>query len=211
VTNQLHPAHLSTLGALASLEVARRLLVDAAGRAASADQDDRGTLQAWRPGSGIHSSGHADLLDRILAGQQTVANPYAVRLSQVHETLVWLAGELFHRVEVDPLAQLQTAVPALTPQAASRVELWVTEQDQAARQLLAEPADRQLWPAVECPACFRAGVLAIRTSTRMAGRTVECTVTTCRCAGTGCPCGMGVQVLGHRHLWTLEQICGVLA
>ncbi|MET0492902.1 MAG: hypothetical protein ABW000_07190 [Actinoplanes sp.] len=207
----MHPHHLhakANLWALDSALGALRIAQRAAAQAANAA--DYGTLQAWRPGAGIsRSGGHGDiLLDAVVRNISGVVDPYTLRARRTADTVAWVAKTALgaqHRDDVGPLTQLRDGLHTLSTATASNLARWIGEQDHAVRQLLGEPDDHHLIPTAECPACSRAGILALRMSGPAEDRVVVCTATSCTCAGDGCPCRMGLAVAGVRHVWTMAE------
>lgn len=177
------PHHLHAVANLWSLNRVWPSLLSASRRAAQASGDDRGTVQAWRPGSGVHSSRTGDqILDAILRGTGFDANPYLERRERTHATLLWLA-ELI-RVPVlpydDAIAALLEVAPRLRPGPALSVAMWIGQEDRAIRRLLGEPDDLAPLAGVFCPACRTPGSLALRGSNRVAGdRPVVCSAISC--------------------------------
>jgi len=213
----MHPSHLHALAALASLDVALVLLRNAqiAEASETAASGDFGTLQAWRPGTGIRvAREHGDvLLDAVIRHVSALVGPYAERGQRTDDTIRWLTAAALgdaHRHDQDPLDQLREHLPAMTPSTAASLARWVDEQDQAVRRLLGEPDDHQLWPGVACPSCDTAGALALRMSGPAEDRVVVCTVVRCLCTGEGCGCRMPVKASGWRHIWTLTAIRATL-
>lgn len=206
------PHHLHARAALWSLTDAwpRLLTAEAASAAAEADSGDLGTLQAWRPGSGVHGAQSGDaLLDAVIRHSSPGAlNPYAERRRRTEETLIWVAqtviGETV-RAGADALARLLRHLPRTLQDAALHLGRWVDEQDQAVRRALGDGDDRQGVPVVACPHCGTKAALAARTSAPPPERVVVCTAG-CTCAGPGCGCGMGIEILGARHIWSTAEL-----
>ncbi|MCY1141364.1 hypothetical protein OWR29_25480 [Actinoplanes sp. Pm04-4] len=205
----MHPMLLHAHAALHSIGIARDRLLHAAqtARTAWTANDDLGTVQAWRPREERQPTvvRREPILDAVIERSTSSTSPYETRMVSIHETLTWLASAMLgEKPYGDPLDQLRYHLPRLSPDAASNIRLWVDEQDQAARKLLGCGDDHQLLPAIQCPACRRAGVLAIRTSAPTEEQVVVCTVG-CICIGRQCQCRMGVPSVGIAHVWTLEE------
>jgi hypothetical protein len=203
------PQHLHATAALWSLRAVWPLLAQAAQRASGALGDDLGTVQAWRPGSGVHSGPAGDqILDAILRSGGSGANPYAERLARSGETIEWLSR---HLVPPSPatlgeaLRELTAAVPTLRPGTAMNLALHIGIEDRAVRRLLGERDDRREVPELRCPHCRTAGSLALRVSAPREHRTVVCTAG-CACDGPGCGCGMATEVRDVAHIWTTLEI-----
>jgi hypothetical protein len=205
-----HPHQLHALGALWSLLDAWPKLLAAQRAAAAAEQGDgdRGTLQAWRPGSGVHGAEHGDsLLDAVIRYDGPGAvNPYAERAMRTAETLKWITLSLLGVPVPDAAAALRLLLDLeLKPGYARNVAAWVDEQDRAVRRLLGERDDRRAVPELPCPHCGTAGALALRVSAPREHRTVVCAAG-CTCDGLYCGCGMGTEVQGVAHIWTTTEI-----
>jgi hypothetical protein len=206
-----HPHHLHARAAAWSLKAAldRLAAASAAQDRANAANGDLGTLQAWRPGSGGHSSGHGDvLLDAVIRHAGTPANPYADRARHTAETIAWVAKATLrdrYRTDLGPLEQLRGELPGMRPATAAHLRRWLDDEDTAVRRLLGEPDDHELLPRLACPACDTAGALALRTSAPVQERVVVCTQQVCVCLGSACRCGMGRQVAGAQHAWSIHE------
>ncbi|GAA2566195.1 hypothetical protein GCM10010435_44210 [Winogradskya consettensis] len=197
------PQHLHSMANLRSLAAVWPLLAQAAQAATGALGDDRGTVQAWRPGSGVHSgrTGH-DLIDAIIRNGASGANPYAERLDRSAETIVWLASHVAPPAAAtarDALRQMLGAVPGLRASTALNLAMHIGVEDRAVRRLLAEPTDHVLIPAFTCPRCGDVGVLALRASAPdLADRPVVCTAPACR------------DQDGVPSIWTQGQLAAAL-
>lgn len=215
----LHPHHLHALAACWSLRAAwpRLLAAQQAATAAAAADQDRGTLQAWRPGSGVHSGTSGDaLLDAVIRHADAgTRNLYSDRVRLTQDTLTWAAsavlGPTFSADTGGILDQLMSKLPTLTPTVAQNLTLWIDEQDRAIRHVLRDPDDRRLLPGIDCPACGASGSLALRQSAPLVDQVVVCTQAPCVCAGPDCRCGMGITHTDVHHIWTRTQIKDALA
>lgn len=207
----LHPHVLHARAALWSLSAALTRLHAAAHAAAraAAEQGDAGTLQAWRPGAGIHAVGRGDqLLDAVIRHVGGTTNPYADRAHRTADTIRWIGQAALgqaYRPDLDMLGQLLEHLPAMRPATAAHLARWLDEEDRAVRRLLGDPDDRQLLPVIACPSCHSVGVLALRTSAPAAAQVIVCTAG-CWCAGQGCGCRMGVEAEGAEHVWTIIEM-----
>lgn len=208
-----HPHQLHARAGLWSLRTALTRLhhAQAAADRAEATNGDRGTLQAWRPGTGIRTTNdHGDtLLDAVIRHAGST-NPYRDRALRTQQTLDWLVREALadlFQPRVDLLEQLLTHLPDMRPATAAHLARWVDEEDKAVRRLLGEHDDRRLQPVIPCPACRAAGVLALRTSAPADQQVIVCT-NECVCAGPGCGCRMGVEAEGAPHVWTIMEMRG---
>jgi hypothetical protein len=209
-----HPHQLHARAALWSMHATWPKLQAAQRAAAAADRadGDRGTLQAWRPGSGIHSAQHGDaLLDAVIRFDHPGAvNPYAVRAQRAGETLQWIMRTLLGFPARDPLIAIQALLPLhLDPAAARNIAAWIEDEDRAARRLLGERTDHRAVPELACPHCSTVGALALRVSAPRDQRVAVCTAG-CTCDGPGCGCGMGTEVQGVAHIWTTTEMEGAL-
>lgn len=203
------PQHLHAHANLWSLSAIWPPLAQAAQNAQNAQGVDRGTVQAWRPGSGVHSGRTSDqILDAIVRCETTGSNPYASRLAHAAETIDWVARNTTGYPApgpVDTIHGLIDALPQLQPSTALNIALWIGAEDRAIRKLLRERPDHQEIDGLLCPYCGTAGFLAIRASAPPALRPVICTAG-CTCDGPRCHCGMGELVEGLPHIWTYDQL-----
>lgn len=207
------PHHLHAHANLWSLRAIWPALAQAAQNAQNAQGVDRGTVQAWRPGSGVHSGRTSDqILDAILRTDDTSDNPYADRLHRSLDTLRWATQRLglpLPHGQHAIIEGLLEALPGLRPPTALDLALWVGAEDRQIRQLLRERPDHQPISGLRCPYCDTAGALAIRSSAPPLQRPTICTAG-CTCDGRGCPCGMGAPVEGLPHIWTHDQLAAAL-
>lgn len=207
------PQHLHAYANLWSLHAIWPQLAQAARNATEAADPDRGTVQAWRPGSGVHSGRTSDqILDAIVRNDDIPANPYADRLDRGLATLFWVTKRLGLPLPHHQDAIVETlleALPDLRPAAALDLALWVGAEDRAIRNLLREPTDHQPLSGLRCPYCDKAGTLALRSSPPPLQRPTICTAG-CTCDGTGCTCGMAATVEGLPHIWTHDQLAAAL-
>ena len=161
-----------------------------------------------RPGSGIHVAGHGDLLlDAVVRRFSSRRNPYADRARQTADTVTWVARTALadrYRQAADDFAQLREQLPTLGLGTVVNLARWIEEQDLAVRHLIGEPNDHQLIPAAACPACDKAGVLALRMSGPAEERVIICTAG-CPCVGDDCRCGMTVRAVRVAHIWTMAE------
>jgi len=208
-----HPLNLHAIAALWSLRHAWTVADHAlamAYRAASED-DDHGTLQAWRPAGegGRGGGGHADTIGEIvIMGDPTsgAANHYARLGNIAHENVAqarWLvASELgVPRDSIRNVAQLAAALVAIKPATAREITQWLAEADRMIRRSLQlEPALGAIVGNPECPACT-VRLLQLQTAApNGADWTVVCGAG-CRCRGAACGCGMPVRADGVLHIW----------
>jgi hypothetical protein len=208
------PQQLHALASLWSLQAVWPHLVQAAQRATEAADPDRGTVQAWRPGSGTHSGQVPNVvLAAILRSERSSPNPYAERLHRTLATLSWLADSLKLRLlPADALPGLVEAAPGWPADTALHVARHVADEDRAVRKLLREGSGWERIAGWCCPYCDTAGSLAIRAAGPPLQRLVICTAgCTCNGPATGpgmrdCPCRMGVLVEGLPHIWTYDQL-----
>lgn len=197
-----HPAHLHATAALWSLTRAlQQLTVAAHAHDQAAADADLGTLQAWRPGTAGHGSGHGDTLLEAIT-RHTGRNEYRERFARTMDTAAWIAQKLLG--DGDPLVRLRYAVPTMTPLAADNTRRWIQDEDTAVRRLLGEPDDHQPLPGVACPACDQR-TLHLRTSAPPAEQVIECAGRLCVCIGQKCGCGMTVPAAGVGHIWPFRD------
>lgn len=208
-----YPQRLHALANLWSLRAIWPHLAQAAHNAQNAQGVDRGTVQAWRPGSGVHSGRTGDqILDAILRNDDANTNPYADRLQRATQTVLWLAAKLLPPDVpnvAEALRELTAAVDDLRPAQAIDLALWTGAEDRAIRQLLRERPDHEPLSGLRCPYCDTAGALAIRSSPPPLERPTICTAG-CTCDGEGCPCGMDNPTEGVPHIWTHDQLAAAL-
>ena len=200
------PQHLHAVANLWSLSGVWPNLLRASEETQESPGGDLGTVQAWRPGSGVHGGGTNDqILEAVLRNGVGRDNPYAPRVEKTRSTITWLAEHLDLPVvataPVDEyLAQFRTAVPQLRPATALELAMWIGEQDRAVRKLLERGDDHDLIPATRCPRCDTAGSLAIRTSNPDPHlRPIICTQRACHMPG------------GIPSIWTRHQLMEALA
>ncbi len=196
------PHQLHAQANLIALKAVWGPLLRAARRAAGASGDDRGTVQAWRPGSGVHSGRTGDqILDAILRETEISENPYQARADRTHETMLWLAKKLEVPVMPydDAIGALVEVVHLLRPATALELAMWAGAEDRAIRQLLREPADRARLAGINCPRCDTAGTLVIRTANpSVLDRPVICEAPGCSLDGV------------VPSIWTRDQIAAEL-
>jgi hypothetical protein len=178
------PQHLHAIANLWSLAKIWPSLASASQRADRASGDDRGTVQAWRPGSGVHSGRTGDqILDAILRGTGTGANPYLERLERSAATIAWLAAKVVPPTAAstpDAIREMLAGVTDLRPNAALQLAMHIGAEDRAIRRLLSEPDDQAPLPRVVCPACRTPGSLALRGSNPVAAdRPIVCGAFSC--------------------------------
>lgn len=205
-----HPDQLHAHAALWSLLDAWPKLEAATIAAGAAERinGDRGTLQAWRPGSGVHSTGHGDaLLDAVIRyNGPAAANPYAERAVRTTETLRWITLTLLGVFATSAQDSIRTLLRLdLLPGHARNIAAWITDEDRAVRRLLGERDDRRDVPGLPCPHCGTAGSLVLRVAAPREHRVVVCGAG-CICDGPGCGCGMGIEDQGVAHIWTTTEI-----
>jgi hypothetical protein len=184
------------------------LAASAAADRAAAQNGDLGTLQAWRPGSGVHGSGSGDVLLGAVIRHQGPGgvNPYAAVAASVTDTVGWLAQTVLASVPASTEAAIVQLLDAtLSPPAAAHIARWVDDADRKARRALVVGDDRRLVPVLGCPHCNSTGSLAVRTSAPPPARTIVCTAG-CTCDGPGCGCGMPTEEQGVAHIWTPAQL-----
>lgn len=206
-----HPNLLHARAALWSLRAVWPKLEAAqiAAETAQWEFGDLGTVQAWRPGSGVHGGPHGDaLLDAVIRHNSPGANPYTDRLNLSSQTLEWISDLLVLGSFLRPaeIIDLLIDLPALAPRTAGYLAAWIDEQDRLIRKVLGEPDDYLLIPGIACPACDTAGSLAIRTSVpHIEKRVIICT-SGCTCSGPGCACRMTIQDASVSHIWTRPEL-----
>lgn len=182
------PQHLHAIANLWSLSAVWPKILKAAQRAAGASGADRGTLQAWRPGSGVHTGRTGDqILDAILRNTESDADPYAERRDRTAATIAWLADQVVPPAAastLEALSELRAGVTDLRPNTALQIAMHIGAEDRAIRRLLAEPDDQAPLAGVFCPACRTPGSLAIRGSNpNPAGRAIVCNAFACTRGG----------------------------
>ncbi len=196
------PHQLHAQANLIALKAVWGPLLRAARRAAGAAGDDRGTVQAWRPGSGVHGGRTGDqILEAILRNSASAANPYQERAERTRGTLDWLAEKL--EVPVlpfdDVIAALIEIVHLLRPGTALELAMWAGAEDRAIRQLLREPEDRARLAGINCPRCDTGGSLTIRTANpSVLDRPIICEARGCTIDGV------------VPSIWTRDQIAAEL-
>ncbi len=177
------PQHLHAIANLWSLTRIWPSLRRAAQIAAAGSGEDRGTVQAWRPGSGVHGGRTGDqILDAILRETTPDANPYQERADRTLATMIWVTESLRLPVPLydDVIPALIEATPTLRPASALNVALWAGQEDRAIRKLLREHDDQAPLPGVVCPACRTPGTLALRGSNPVAAdRPIVCAAIAC--------------------------------
>ncbi len=180
------PHHLHAIANLWSLIAAWPNLLSGSHTLREADDADRGTLQAWRPGSGVQGGGQGDqILDAILRTGGRGFDAYEQRMQHTRGTLMWLAERLdlpipFRLPTDEVLRAFLTAVPTLRPAVALDLAMHIGDEDRRTRTLLGLGHDGVLLEKIRCPHCDTSGSLAIRTSNPThAQRIVVCSLRTC--------------------------------
>lgn len=208
------PHQLHALAALWSVHRAWTELRHArrAAASAAAEDDDRGTLQAWRPGVGRRGAPAGDQLAGAALGSATTAT--AGHYQQLAERVrldiaqtVWLAAsELGHTpAGATMVEQLAGSIPQLGVRTCRDITSWLTGTDRAIRRALDLPPDLRRLPGnPACPVCTVRMLRVQASADDTAQWTVVCTVP-CRCSGEGCPCGMPVRVRGVAHIWDSQS------
>lgn len=183
----------------------------AALRARTGQGGDLGTVQAWRPGSGVLRGPARDMIGDAVARNAGVPDRvYADRHRAVRETVMWMAvkaaGIPATNSLPDTLVDLIAAVPGLTAAVALNVALWSADEVTKTRALLgtAVPTERELIAAVPCPLCGTPGALAWLLGPPAGLRPIVCTSGGCLCQGPGCLCGTTAPG-GLPHIWSAHQ------
>lgn len=161
------PQHLHATANLWSLTAIWPSLLSASTRSSGATGEDRGTLQAWRPSSGVQGGRTGDqILEAILRSSGSDANPYLERAERTAATVTWLAAQVVPPAAAstgEALREMLAGLTDLRPSTALNLAMHIGAEDRAVRKLLGEPDDLAPIPGVACPRCD-SRTLAIRTS-----------------------------------------------